>query len=117
MQEGLNMVVKTGHTSLLLRDALRRPLAELELGAVQASVRRPTDSVMQFYCGIQISAWSYNPTISAWEPVLESWDLIIKLDSNKGGQASPLPPPLSLSPSPHISTPPPPPPLKKVKRT
>ena len=41
------MVVKTGHTSLLLRDALRRPLAEVELGAVQASVRRPTEDVMQ----------------------------------------------------------------------
>jgi len=47
LQEGLNMVVKTGHTSLLLSDALRRPLAEVELGAVQASVRRPTDAVMQ----------------------------------------------------------------------
>lgn len=80
------MVIKTGHTSLLLRDALRRPLAELELGAVQASLRRPTQTVMQFYCGIYISAWSYNPTISAWEPVLESWDLIVKADANRSSQ-------------------------------
>lgn len=80
------MVIKTGHTSLLLRDALRRPLAELELGAVQASLRRPTQSVMQLYCGIHISAWSYNPTITAWEPVLESWDLIVKVDANHDPQ-------------------------------
>lgn len=86
LQEGLNIVVKTGHTSLLLRDALRRPLAELELGAVQASLRRPTQTVMQFYCGIYISAWSFNPNISAWEPVLESWDLIVKIDANKSSQ-------------------------------
>ena len=85
-QEGLNIVVKTGHTSLLLRDALRRPLAELELGAVQASLRRPTQTVMQFYCGIYVSAWSFNPNISAWEPVLESWDLIVKVDANKNSQ-------------------------------
>lgn len=86
LKEGLNIVIKTGHTSLLLRDALRRPLAELELGAVQASLRRPTQTVMQFYCGIYISAWSYNPTISAWEPVLESWDLIVKVDANRDSQ-------------------------------
>lgn len=86
LQEGMDVVVRTGHTSLLLRDALRRPLAELELGAVQASLRRPTAAVMQLYAGIHISAWSFNPTISAWEPVLESWDLIIKMDANKSPQ-------------------------------
>lgn len=36
----MNIVLKTGATSLLLRDALRRPLAEIELGEVDASVRR-----------------------------------------------------------------------------
>lgn len=40
MQGGMNIVLKTGATSLLLRDALRRPLAEVELGEVDASVRR-----------------------------------------------------------------------------
>ena len=96
------MVVRTGHTSLLLRDALRRPLAEVELGAVQASLRRSTAAVMQFYCGIHISAWSFNPNISAWEPVLESWDLIVKVDANKRGQARPCTdpsPPASLTQS------------------
>ena len=79
----MTLVVKTGHTSLLVRDAFRQPLAELELGAVQASLRKPTPSVLQLYCGIQISAWSYNAAISAWEPVLESWDLIVKVDANQ----------------------------------
>jgi len=41
------VVLKTGASSLLVRDALRRPLAELELGAVSAGLRRSTPAVMQ----------------------------------------------------------------------
>ena len=77
-------MVKTGHTSVLVRNAFKQPLAELELGAIQASVRKPTPAVLQFYCGIQVSAWSFNSRIAAWEPVLESWDLIVKVDANSG---------------------------------
>ena len=32
--------------------------------------------------GVLVSAWSYNTLISAWEPILEPWDLILKLDIN-----------------------------------
>jgi hypothetical protein len=39
-QGGLNLTLKLGATSVLLRDALRRPLAELELGELDASLRR-----------------------------------------------------------------------------
>ena len=84
MQGGMTLVVKTGHTSVLVRNAFKQPLAELELGAIQASVRKPTPAVLQFYCGIQVSAWSFNSRIAAWEPVLESWDLIVKVDANSG---------------------------------
>ena len=80
----MTLVVKTGHTSVLVRNAFKQPLAELELGAIQASVRKPTPAVLQFYCGIQVSAWSFNSRIAAWEPVLESWDLIVKVDANSG---------------------------------
>ena len=44
---GMNVVVKTGSTSVLLRDALRRPLAELELGGVKAGLRKLPKGVMQ----------------------------------------------------------------------
>ena len=84
----MDVVVKTGQTSLLLRDALRRPLAELEMGAIQASLRRVSATVMQFYCGISVSAWSFNPVVSAWEPLLESWNLIVKMDANKSPTVS-----------------------------
>ena len=41
------MVVRTGHTSLLLRDALRRPLLEVELGEVESGLRRLSGNVLQ----------------------------------------------------------------------
>ena len=43
----MNMVVKAGSTSVLLRDALRRPLAELELGGVKAGLRSLPHGVTQ----------------------------------------------------------------------
>ena len=45
VQGGMNIVLKTGASSLLLRDALRRPLAEIELGEVDASLRRVDSNV------------------------------------------------------------------------
>lgn len=43
----MNVVVKAGSTSVLLRDALRCPLAELELGGVKAGLRKLPKGVMQ----------------------------------------------------------------------
>ena len=45
VQNGMNVVLKTGASSLLLRDALRRPLAEIELGEVDAGLRRVDSNV------------------------------------------------------------------------
>lgn len=45
VQNGMNIVLKTGASSLLLRDALRRPLAEIELGEVDAGLRRVDSNV------------------------------------------------------------------------
>ena len=50
-QGGLNVVLQTGATSILLRDALRRPLAEIELGEVDASLRRIDSHVMRVSVG------------------------------------------------------------------
>ena len=36
----------------------------------------------QAYMGVITSAWSYNALISAWEPILEPWDFILKADIN-----------------------------------
>lgn len=38
---------------------------------------------MQASLGLRSSLWSYNPMLIAWEPVIEPWDVIIKLDSNR----------------------------------
>ena len=43
----INMVAKADSTSVLLRDALRRPLAELQLGGVKAGLRSLLKGVTQ----------------------------------------------------------------------
>lgn len=40
--------------------------------------------VVQASLGLRSSLWSCNPMLAAWEPVIEPWDVIIKLDSNRG---------------------------------
>ena len=65
-----------------MRDALRRPLAEAELGAMEAGLRRTSHAVAHLYLGMRASMWSYNALIAAWEPVLEPWDLIVKGELN-----------------------------------
>ncbi len=47
----MNIVLKTGASSLLLRDALRRPLAEIELGEVDASLRKVDGNVTRVCAG------------------------------------------------------------------
>lgn len=44
---GMNMVLHAGSVSVLVRDALRRPLAELELGKVNGALRSLPTGVMQ----------------------------------------------------------------------
>ena len=38
--------------------------------------------VLQAYAGLQTSLWSYNSQIRSWEPVMEPWNTIIKLEAN-----------------------------------
>jgi len=71
----LNVVLKTGASSLLVRDALRRPLAELELGAVSAGLRRSTPAVLQARLAVSLcrplaggSCRHARVTATAWKP-------------------------------------------------
>ncbi len=40
--------------------------------------------------GVLTSAWSYNAVIQAWEPILEPWKLIVKMDMNTSGIVRPI---------------------------
>ncbi len=37
---------------------------------------------MQVYIGFRGSSWSFNQVVAAWEPVMEPWDIILKMDAN-----------------------------------
>ena len=43
----MNVTVKTGGARLVLRDVLRRPLVEVELGAVEGALKRLRPGVLQ----------------------------------------------------------------------
>ena len=47
LQGGFNLVVKAEGARLIVRDVLRRPLMELELGDMLAVLRRLSPKVMQ----------------------------------------------------------------------
>ncbi len=40
--------------------------------------------------GVLTSAWNYNAIIQAWEPILEPWKLIFKMDINTSGIVRPI---------------------------
>ena len=83
LQAGLNVVINTGDTTILLSDALRRSLMEIELGRINAGMARLPISVLQAHLHVQISIWSYNSVIESWEPVMEPWGLLTKLELNR----------------------------------
>ena len=87
-QAGLNVVINTGDTTVLLSDALRRPLMEVELGKVNAGMARLPTSVMQAHLDVQISIWSFNSVIESWEPVMEPWGLLTKLELNRQSEVN-----------------------------
>ena len=37
---------------------------------------------MQAYIGLRSNTWSFNQVVAAWEPVMEPWDIILKMDAN-----------------------------------
>ncbi len=47
LKGGMYVTVKTGGARLVLRDVLRRPLLEVELGAVEGALKRLRPGVMQ----------------------------------------------------------------------
>lgn len=70
----MNIVLKTGASSLLLRDALRRPLAEIELGEVDASLRRVDSNVtrvrLTMPCTCAIGYDTVCDGVAVWQPAL-----------------------------------------------
>lgn len=88
LQAGLNVVINSGDTTLLLSDALRRSLMQIELGKINAGMSSLPTSVLQAHLDVQVSIWSFNSVIESWEPVMEPWGLLTKLELNRTSQVS-----------------------------
>jgi vacuolar protein sorting-associated protein 13A/C len=81
---GVNVLVRAGAVSLLLRDALGAPLLEVGASGVEAGVRGPSRQVVQAYMGVRLGVWAYHRALRHWEPVVEPFDVIGKCDANTG---------------------------------
>lgn len=84
--QGVNVVVKTGSMSVLLFDALKIPLLEVETSGVEAGIRGPSRQVTQAYLGLRPGVFAYNRSLRHWEPVVEPVDIIAKCDANLGSK-------------------------------
>lgn len=72
----------TTSASVLLCDALRSPVLELDLTAVTAALDSRAPGVRSVSLGLTAGVWSYNAAVRGWEPVVEPWSQIAKLESN-----------------------------------
>jgi hypothetical protein len=81
---GVNIVVRTGPSSLLLYGAQQIPLLQIDFGSIAAGIHGPSRNVVQAYVGLRMGVWAYNNTIRHWEPAVEPWDVIFKCDANRG---------------------------------
>lgn len=81
---GVNIVVRTGPSSLLIFGAQQIPLLQLDFGSIAAGIHGPSRNVVQAYVGLRMGISAYNNTIRHWEPAVEPWDVIFKCDANRG---------------------------------
>lgn len=68
--------------NVVLCDALYVPVLELEVTGMTAGLDSPRDSVYTCNVGATMGLWSYNALIRAWEPVMEPWTHVIKVEAN-----------------------------------
>lgn len=78
----INAVIRSSKITAIAFDAFQSPLAKAEISSAEAGIRGYSANVIQTYIGFQPSISVFNRTVSAWEPVLEPFDAIVKIDSN-----------------------------------
>lgn len=78
----INAVIRSSNLTAVAFDAFQLPLAKAEIRSLESGIRGYSANVVQTYIGFQPAISVYNRTVSAWEPVLEPFDAIVKIDSN-----------------------------------
>lgn len=78
----INTVVKIKSLDMHLYDTFNAPTMQLTVKNIESGVRGYSTHLIQAYVGFKPSVSAYNKIVMAWEPVLEPFDAIIKMDCN-----------------------------------
>ena len=78
----INAVVRVKSIYTTFLDTIGSPLLRFNLDSIETGIRGYSQEVIQSYSGFQPSLHTYHCAPGLWEPVIEPFDAIIKVDSN-----------------------------------
>lgn len=84
----VNAVIRTRSWNVTFYDSFRVPILKSSIGNVESGIRGYSKQVVQSYGGFQPSLSAYNSKIGCWEPIIEPFDAIVKVDANFTGEIS-----------------------------
>lgn len=84
----INAVIRINSLNLTFYDSFRVPLLKSSIKRIESGIRGYSKEVVQSYGGFKPSLSAYNPKSRSWEPILESFDAILKVDANFTRQTS-----------------------------
>lgn len=85
----INAVVRVKSIQTTFLNTIGSPLLKFNVSSIESGIRGYSQEVIQSYGGFQPSLHTYNCSSGLWEPVIEPFDAIIKVDSNFTNQVSP----------------------------
>jgi hypothetical protein len=85
----INAVVRVKSIQTTFLNTIGSPLLKFNVSSIESGIRGYSQEVIQSYGGFQPSLHTYNFSSGLWEPVIEPFDAIIKVDSNFTNQVSP----------------------------
>ncbi len=94
----VNVVVRARSFDIVFYDSFRMPILRSKINNIESGIRGYSQEVVQSYGGFQPSIMAYNSNASCWEPILEPFDAIIKVDANFKSEIS-----SGIEPGIHIS--------------
>lgn len=77
----------TGPVSIQVKDAKLIPIVEIEMHSPSV-IATTCGEVTKSHFSLDVSLWSYNSMLKAWEPMLESTQLVMHYDHNSSGKVN-----------------------------
>lgn len=78
----VNVVIRANSLDVIFYDSFRMPILRSTINNIESGIRGYSQEVVQSYGGFKPSLLAYNSKANSWEPILESFDAILKIDAN-----------------------------------